>query len=102
MISRSFKLSQENVSVSQIGMGPSFCGTVSELSSYFKPFLMKMDSSREIPQQIMDVAKVATCATLGRTVTDFHHQGHVLFIVLDGLLKQGLYFFGEFPGILMG
>ena len=48
---------------------------------------MKMDGSREIPQQIMDVAEVTARAALRRTVTNFNHQSHVLLVVLDGLLK---------------
>ena len=32
------------------------CGTVTKFSRYFQPLLMKMDGSREIPQQLMDVA----------------------------------------------
>ena len=63
------------------------CGTVTKFSRYFQPFLMEMDGSREIPQQIMDVAEVTTCSSLRRTVTNFNHQSHVLLVVLDGLLK---------------
>ena len=63
------------------------CGTVTKFSRYFQPFLMEMDGSREIPQQIMDVAEVTARSSLRRTVTNFNHQSHVLLVVLDGLLK---------------
>ena len=63
------------------------CGTVTKFSRYFQPFLMEMDGSGEIPQQIMDVAEVTARSSLRRTVTNFNHQSHVLLVVLDGLLK---------------
>ena len=62
-------------------------GTVTKFSRYFQPLLMEMDGSREIPQQIMDVAEVTARTALRCTVTNFNHQSHVLLVVLDGLLK---------------
>ena len=63
------------------------CSAVTKLTSYFQPLLMKMDCAREIPQQIMDVAEVSAGAALRSSVTNFHHQSHVLLVVLDGLFK---------------
>ena len=63
------------------------CSTVTKLTSYFKPLLMKMDGAREIPQQIMDVAEVSASSALRSSVANFHHQSHILLVVLDGLFK---------------
>ena len=63
------------------------CSAVTKLASYFKPLLMKMDGTREIPQQIMDVAEVSACTALRSSVANFHHQSHILLVVLDGLFK---------------
>ena len=82
-------------------MGSSLRRTVPEFTGNFKSLLMKMNGSREIAQQVVDVAQVATGPALGRAISDFHHQAHVLLVVLDGFFEERLDLLGEFAGVLV-
>lgn len=49
----------------------------------------------------MDVAEIAASSALSRSIANLDHQGHVLLVVLDGLLEKRLDLFGELTGVLV-
>ena len=68
MLGSCFEFTEEYVRVAQVAMSSPFSGFVAKLAGNVQSLLVIADGLSKVTQQVVGIAQIAACSSLGRSV----------------------------------